>query len=142
MDEAKRDYILQWLHKAWSDIQGAKKLASPPNSLFEIAFYHCQKGAEKAVKGYLAFCDHPLEKTHNIGKLVKLAASYEPSFSAWLDSAESLTRYATTFRYPDDVPDPDEEDYRQAEKAAADIFAFVCSRLPEEARPTFEPPKP
>lgn len=90
------------------------------------------------MKGYLVFCDHPLVKTHNIKTLVRLAAIYDHRFSEWTQAAEKLTPYATEFRYPleeSGTIEPDEEQYQQAEQAAAGIFAFVCSLLPKEAHP-------
>jgi len=135
MDEAKRDYIQQWLHKAYTDLQSAQRLAARPDPILETALFHCQQAAEKAVKAYLAYRDHPLEKTHDVEKLVALAVSYEPRFATWQQAAEMLTPYATTFRYPPEVREPEEEEYAQARQAAAGLFAFVCSLLPEEAQP-------
>ena len=43
------------------------------------------------------------------------------------------------FRYPAEGREPlelDEEQYQQAEQAAAGLFAFVCSLLPREAQPS------
>ena len=140
MDEAKREYIQQWLQMAVSDLQSARKLASPSDPILDTAFFHCQQAAEKAVKGYLAYQDHPLVKTHDVEELIELAASYEPRFSALQQAAAKLTPYSTAFRYPPRTSHPDEEQYQQAEQAAAGLFAFVCSLLPEEARPQIIPP--
>ena len=96
--------------------------------------FHCQQAAEKAVKGYLAFRDHPLEKTHDVEKLVDLAVSYELGFEDWRRAAEALTPYATAFRYPP-VRETDQDEYERAQEAAAGLFAFVCSLLPKEALP-------
>jgi HEPN domain-containing protein len=115
MDEAKRDYIQQWMQKAIGDLQSARRLASPPDPIWDTAFFHCQQTAEKAVKGYLAYQDHPLIKTHDVEELVELAASYDPRFSTWQQAAATLTPYATTFRYPPKSSDPDEEQYQQTE---------------------------
>ncbi len=134
MDKAKADYVRQWLHKAQVDLESARRLAGPADSFLDTAFFHCQQAAEKAVKGYLACQDHPLVKTHDVEELVELAESYEPRFTAWRQAAAALTPYATAFRYPPKLTESDEEQYRQAEQAAAGIFAFVCSLLPEEAR--------
>lgn len=139
MDEAKRDYIQQWLKKACSDLDSARKLASLPDPILDTAFFHCQQAAEKAVKGYLAYRDHPLEKTHDIEKLVALAESYESRFAAWREAAELLTPYATEFRYPREAVEPNEDQYQEAEQAAAGLFAFVCSLLPAEAQPATPP---
>jgi len=137
MDEAKADYIRQWLHKAQVDLQSARRLAGPTDPFLDTAFFHCQQAAEKVMKGYLAFCDHPLVKTHNIKTLVRLAATYERQFLEWRQCAEKLTPYATEFRYPLETPEslePNQEQYAEAEQAAAGLFAFVSSLLPEEAR--------
>jgi HEPN domain-containing protein len=135
MDEAKRDYTRQWLQKAWSDLRSVRKLAAAPDPILDAAFFHCQQAAEKAVKAYLAYLDHPLEKTHDVEKLVSLAETYEPRFAAWRPAAETLTPYATTFRYPP-TKEPEAEECERAEEAAAGLFTFVCSLLPEEARPS------
>ncbi|MBU4273504.1 MAG: HEPN domain-containing protein [Planctomycetes bacterium] len=138
MDEAKSDYIRQWLRKAQIDLESARRLAGPADPFLDTAFFHCQQAAEKSVKGYLAFCDHPWVNTHNVKTLVRLAVTYESRFSQWKQAAERLTPYATDFRYPIEGPEiiePDEEQYQQAEQAAVGIFDFVCSLLPDEARP-------
>ncbi len=135
MDETQRGFVRQWLCKARTDLESARRLAASPDAILEAAFFHCQQAAEKAVKGYLAYRGHPLEKTHDVEKLVETAKSYEPRFAAWQQAAADLTPYATAFRYPSDTIDPDEEEFQQAEQAAAGLFAFVCSLLPEDARP-------
>ena len=104
----------------------------------ETAVYHCQQAAEKAVKGYLVFCDRRFKKTHDVEDLVKAAEAYETRFAAWHNAAKLVTPYAQEFRYPVEGRGPldvDEEQYQQAEQAAAGLFAFVCALLPAEARP-------
>jgi HEPN domain-containing protein len=136
MDEARIDLVRRWLEKAGSDLNSARKLASAPGPILDTAFFHCQQAAEKAVKGYLAYHDHPLEKTHDVERLVSLAMSHEPRFAMWQTAAETLTPYATEFRYPRDTVEPNEEQYEEAEQAAAGLLEFVCSLLPKDARPS------
>jgi HEPN domain-containing protein len=135
MDEAKAEYVRQWLDTARTDLDSARRLAGTADPFLDTAFYHCQQAAEKAVKGYLAFRDHPLVKTHDVEELVELAESYEPRFAPWRQAAAKLTPYATAFRYPPKRTEPDDEQYQEAEQAAVGIFAFVCSLLPEEVLP-------
>jgi HEPN domain-containing protein len=52
--------------------------ANPP--LLDTAIYHCQQGAEKAVKGYLAFCDRDIPRTHDIGLLLQEAIAHTQNF--------------------------------------------------------------
>ncbi len=135
MDEAKCEYVRIWLLKARRDLEGARRLAARPDRILDLAIFHCQQAGEKAVKGFLAFHDYPLVKTHNIRKLVTLAEQYDPQFSSWREAGEELTPHATAFRYPAKPVDPDEEEYEQAEQAAAGLVNFVCSLLPKEAQP-------
>ena len=135
MDEAKRELVRLWLLKARRDLASARKLAAAPNPILDTAIYHCQQAGEKAIKGFLAFHDHPLEKTHNVRVLVTLAETYEPRFSHWREAAQGLTPHATAFRYPAEAVDPDEEQYNRAEQAAAELLDLVCSVLPEEVEP-------
>jgi len=54
-DEAKRDLVRRWLVKAWHDLAAARKLAGGPDAYLDVAIYHCQQAAEKALKAFLAF---------------------------------------------------------------------------------------
>jgi HEPN domain-containing protein len=64
MDETKREWVRSWLIKAHSDLRSARALVALPEPATDTAIYHCQQAAEKALKGYLAFRDQPLERTH------------------------------------------------------------------------------
>ncbi|BAZ30792.1 hypothetical protein NIES4074_32540 [Cylindrospermum sp. NIES-4074] len=50
MDKAKRTLVQFWLKKSQRDLTAAQKLAQ---ELPDIAIYHCQQAAEKALKGFL-----------------------------------------------------------------------------------------
>lgn len=71
MDKAKRILIQFWLKKAKRDLSAAQKLAQ---ELPDIAIYHCQQAAEKALKGFLILHNLEPTETHNINTLVKLAS--------------------------------------------------------------------
>ena len=132
MDDGKREFVRAWLLKAHHDLASAEKLAADPDPILDTAIYHCQQAGEKAVKAFLAFHDHRLERTHNVRTLVTLAESYVSDFSSWREAGELLTPYATAFRYPSDVLEPDAESFSVARRAAAGLLAFVCSLLPDE----------
>jgi HEPN domain-containing protein len=44
-------------------------LAALTEPATDTAIYHSQQAAEKALKGYLAFRDQPLERTHDRERL-------------------------------------------------------------------------
>jgi HEPN domain-containing protein len=135
MDEAKRALVQSWLIKAQRDLIAARKLSADPDPYLDSAIYHCQQAAEKAVKGFLVFHDQRFEKTHDIQVLISLAMPFEAGFSLWLDAGERLTPYATVFRYPGDILEPDREEFEQALKAADGLYTFVLSLLPKEVHP-------
>jgi HEPN domain-containing protein len=76
MTEAKEQLVRGWLTKAQHDLASARVLAASTPPLLDTAIYHCQQTAEKAVKGYLAFCDQEFERVHDIEVLVRSAMSH------------------------------------------------------------------
>jgi len=99
----KEELTKNWLQKALRDLESAEKLAAGNNPFFDTAIYHCQQAAEKAIKAYLIFSEHEFEKTHNLIRLLELAAKKSDNLKKLTDDAILLTPYATEFRYPEDV---------------------------------------
>jgi HEPN domain-containing protein len=97
MDKAKRVLVQSWLKKAQRDLLAAQKLAK---DLPDIAIYHCQQGAEKALKGFLILHDQDSGDTHNINSLVQAAARIKPELRTELKEAAYLSQYNQTYRYP------------------------------------------
>lgn len=77
----------------------AQKLAS---DFPDVAIYHCQQSAEKALKGFLILHDREPGKTHNINTLLREVGSIRPELSVELKEADCLSEYNQTYRYPVD----------------------------------------
>lgn len=135
MAEAKGEIVRQWLTRAERDLGSAERLAAGPTPYLDTASYHCQQAGEKAVKGFLAFVEHELEKTHDVERLVKLAEAYEPTFQHHRSVARLLTPYATRFRYIGEGLEPSPEEFDEAFNAATALYRFVLSLLPQEVQP-------
>src|ERR1039458_7178777 len=88
------------LPEAWRDLETARRAATGEPAFYDIAVYHCQQAAEKAVKAFLVHHGKAYEKTHDIEVLVDLASEIEATFGKLTDAADALTPYATRFRYP------------------------------------------
>ena len=115
MDEAKRYLVRDWLLKASRDLTVAKIVARSPEAIWEASLYHCQQAAEKArLKGFLAYWDLPIERTHNLLLLLKKASQIEPRFEPWKHAAARLTPYSTSYRYPGMLESPDLEQVTEA----------------------------
>jgi HEPN domain-containing protein len=134
MDEATHELTRTWLIKARTDLGAARKLGSGPEPYLDAAIYHCQQAAEKAIKGFLTFHGQRYEKVHNLPLLVTQAMTLEPTFSDWLDAAERLTPYATLFRYPGDLLEPEPSEFMQALADAEQFHAFILGILPQNVQ--------
>ena len=126
-----------WMVKAWRDLETARRAATGEPPFYDIAVYHCQQGAEKAVKAFLIHHGQPYEKTHDIEVLLDFACEINSKFSALADAADALTPYATRFRYPNATfaVEPQPGEYHEALQHAQSVYDFVLNLLPTDARP-------
>jgi HEPN domain-containing protein len=130
--DSKAELVKNWLIKAQHDLLAAQKLSSEPDLYADVAIYHCQQTAEKAMKGFLILHDQSFPRTHDIRLLIQLAIVIESQFERYQDTSELLTPYATEFRYPSDVMQPTTEELQEAIKQSTELFDFVASLLPAE----------
>ncbi|WP_018250396.1 HEPN domain-containing protein [Orenia marismortui] len=119
--------IEAWLTKAEHDLKSAKALNRA--DILDTAIYHTQQTAEKALKAFIVYKTKSFTKTHDLRKLVMVAANIDQDFNQLLDYAEELTPYAVEFRYPTEYPEPDKEMLIEAIQMAEEIFEFVKSRI-------------
>ena len=138
MDDAKRELVRAWLIKARHDLDAVRQISTPPEGHLDTAIYHCQQAAEKVLKGFLAFHDHRLARTHDLEQLIALAAEYNQEFARWTDAATTLTPYATAYRYPGESIslEPSREEFDEALQLAESLVSFTLSVLPEDLWPT------
>lgn len=132
MDSPKYEEVQQWLNKSQRDLKVAWVLLNHEESLLDAVVYHCQQSAEKALKAYLTYQNVAFRKTHDLDVLVDLCALSEPSFQDLKDSADSLTPYATEFRYPSDTIEPDISEAEEALTMTESVLNFVIKLLPDK----------
>lgn len=135
MDEAKQSIVQAWLIKAQRDLVSAQRLAEGDDPLLDIAAYHCQQAAEKAVKGFLVFRDVRVRKTHDLEELVAETTMLTPDYAGLTDAAKRITEYATVFRYPGIQIEPTQAEYEQAHQDASDFMGVTLALIPAEAHP-------
>ena len=137
MDEFTTELVRDWLTRASHDLQASRILSTADNPLLDMAIYHCQQAAEKAVKAWLQSKDAPFPKTHDIEVLVEQAAKLNPDFQQLAEPAAVLTPYVSAFRYPGGTgePMPARDEFDEALQHAQAIYDFVLNLLPTEARP-------
>lgn len=137
MDERLLRLTREWLTKAAHDLQNARIVSAVPDGPLDTAIYHCQQAAEKSLKGWLVSQNLPVERTHDLTRLVTLACARDKSFFDWEEAAGVLTPYASAFRYPGLTADPlpTRAEFAEALKLAEGIFAAVLGLLPKDAAP-------
>lgn len=117
-----------WLLIARDDL-GIATVALRENYLNGCA-YHTQQAAEKALKGYLAFKQHRLIRTHDLVVLLDVCATtYDASFNSLKSFIIFLQPYSTRSRYPDDYIEVEPEEAAEALQAATDVYNFVCAKI-------------
>jgi HEPN domain-containing protein len=120
----------KWLRIAQEDLLAAKELIKV--ELFSTVTYHCQQSAEKALKGYLAFKNHEVLKSHDLNKLVGSCKKFDVLFDQLYDAANNLNPYLTRFRYPTEFDIPDFAESKQAIAYAQTVMKFVFKKISEK----------
>lgn len=126
-----------WMVKAWRDLETARRSVTGEPPFYDIAVYHCQQAAEKAVKAFLVQHGKTYERTHDIEVLVDLASEIDSTFSKLADAADALTPYSTRFRYPNATfaVEPLPAESHEALQHAQTVYDFILSLLPPAALP-------
>jgi HEPN domain-containing protein len=124
-----------WLVKAGQDLRATDVVLSASPALVWDAMFHCQQAVEKALKGLLTWNDRPFPKTHDLVDLGQRCSEIDWTLAPLLQKAAFLTPYASTLRYPGDLPDPAPAEAGNALALARDVVEAIRSRLPSEARP-------
>ena len=127
-----RDELHAWVTKAQHDLCAAERLTLGDDPILDVAVYHCQQAAEKALKGFLTFHEEPFERTHSLPTLVWQCVDVDESFDSLRDAAELLNPLATRFRYPGEIMEPDIDEAREAIARAEEVVQFVMDRLPRD----------
>jgi HEPN domain-containing protein len=88
----KRDHARGWFRKAESDLHTAQRTLDSDGP-YDTACFHAQQGAEKYLKGLLAFMEQPIPRTHNLEELQQLCVSLVSDLSlTGVDVADGFVR--------------------------------------------------
>lgn len=124
-----------WLKKAERNLLVARELAS---KFPDVAIYHCQQSAEKALKGFLILHDKDPGKTHNIDTLLKEVGTIRSELPKELKESTKLSQYNQLYRYPEEATDdftPTPGELSKAFYAAKSVYDKICEVMPEEIIP-------
>ncbi|HBF89307.1 MAG TPA: DNA-binding protein [Bacteroidales bacterium] len=96
---SKVDVVKEWFYLAETDLKSAIFLKGMSPIPVEIICYHCQQSSEKYLKGFLAFHDEKIVKTHDLIVLNNLCKKFNSEFIKIEDFCLRLTDYSTNIRY-------------------------------------------
>ena len=119
----------QWLQKSKDDYISATVLMEkvvPPQ--IEIACYHSQQCAEKALKAFCVFKGVEVQKTHNLIVLCQSCAVLDPEFSVLITDCARLTPYSVQTRYPNKI-EILESEAKSALALSKKIYDFVEKKV-------------
>jgi len=122
------DFVQDRLRKAEGDLRAAEHLLTIEQEDYFTAAFHAQQAAEKFLKAYLTRYQIPFPKTHDIQRLLELAAEADPSLPTELASAAMLTPFGVEFRYPGEEI-ADREMAQEALIEAQNVRTVVFERL-------------
>jgi len=101
-------------------------------STFKRRFTHSRQ-PKKYLKAFLVWHQIEFPKTHDIGKLITLAADVDVDLPDALGEAETLTPFGVDLRYPGDYADVTSEDAQNALAVAKRVRDEIRNRLPDQA---------
>lgn len=132
MQDERIQLVQQWMDTAREDLLLAQLAFDNVPGLLSGAVYHSQQAAEKVLKGFLAWHQRPLQRTHNLPELIGSCVEIDEAFLSLEAVAEVLNPYAFRFRYPSDDHKPSRDQATEAIHLARLITEFVRQRLPPE----------
>ena len=125
----KKVYIEEWLNFAKEDLDTAKTLLNSEYLFNRSICYHCQQSAEKDLKAYIIYLDLPLNKTHNLIKLVDQISELDKEITHLQKVVEVLTDYIVTARYPDDSELITDEESKLAFNESEKINNYIKTKI-------------
>jgi HEPN domain-containing protein len=129
MNPETRAEAAAWLAKAHTDLRAARADLNAFPPITSDALFHCQQAVEKALKGFLAAREKPLQKTHDLEMLGQLVLGIAPSLRDVVSGAHSLSIYASEFRYPGESPEPDLATAEAGIEIASRAVAAIASSM-------------
>ena len=132
MAEAREELVDAWLEKAGADREAAELLEPDDDEhdhLRAIAAFHWQQAAEKCLKAFLVTEGIRSGKTHDVAKLIELAAEKDESFEDLEEYADSLDPFAVEIRYPGEMESLSHDEYEEVKEAGLAIVEFTKEKI-------------
>lgn len=123
------DAVRQWLAKAEMDWASVEILSEHPNGPRQAICFHCQQYVEKLLKALLTHYQIEAPRTHDLRRLIQLAAPCAPRLPALADRADPLSMAGVEIRYPDEWREVPTEEMREMMVLAEEFAAIILPLL-------------
>lgn len=117
--------IKDWLRRAKSNLEIAKREKISKYILYEDLCFDAQQSAEKAIKALLIYLKKEFPWTHSIEELLDIVSESSVDVPKNIRKAVVLTRYAVHTRYPGIGTSVNKDEYKEAVKLAEAVFRWV-----------------
>ena len=125
----KADLVKGWLAKAQSDLNAAEILLNSAGP-YDMVCYHAQQAIEKVFKGFLAFSEVAIPRTHDLEELQRLCLDINSMVELTEIDLAQITDYVVLARYDFEFW-PDQTTAAEALTAAEQVQAIIIKNLPE-----------
>ena len=128
LDEGRR-----WMAQAERDLDAAELLAGGKH--FNLACFHAQQAAEKAVKAFLYAQGVEDPWGHSVGQLLEDARSFDVRFADVVHVGALLDKFYIPTRYPNGLPGGipssaySEQEAQEAMHKAREILRAMAERM-------------
>jgi len=125
-----KDLAIKWFNKGNNDLIAGNYILSMLDPPADIICFHSQQAVEKYLKGFLAFHQLEIPRTHELEELIYLCEEIDKEFSGLYENSSELSSYAVDIRYPmEGNYDVTIEEARKAIDIAGKIKIFVLNKL-------------
>ncbi|MCK9422144.1 MAG: HEPN domain-containing protein [Bacteroidales bacterium] len=123
------DIVRLWMMKAKHDLDTAHLVSISLPEYDDTIAFHCQQVIEKTLKAYLVFLDIDFKPVHDLGYLITLIGTKDPSIDEFYDAVDEISRFAVQIRYPDTIIHLTQKEISAALDLADQIFIFVGDKV-------------
>ena len=123
------DAVRQWQAKAQSDWIAVEVLRASAECPRDVVCFHAQQFAEKLLKALLTRHGVETPRTHDLRRLIELAAAFASRLAGLADRADALTAHGVHTRYPGDALQVDETEMTTAVELAREIGEIILDSL-------------
>ena len=127
--DKRLEYAKRWFDKAKSDLLDADNNLVADKVPYDTVCFHCQKAAEKLLKGFLVArgCEYPI--SHNLFVILDKVVEYDSLAESLRETLALLNPYSVEIRYPGDELTLTIDNATEARQAAQQVLDWMKSRF-------------